>query len=82
MKIVWKIDLDDIAKVKAFFDEHKDNHFVKTRIATNLAVDKSPISKDVFWDRLVGCLLTTQQRSGPDSSVTKFLLTTSHPYGQ
>ena len=79
MKIIWQIDSEDIAKVKAFFDEHKSNHFVKTRIATNLADNKSPISEDVFWDRMVGCLLTTQQRSGPESSVTKFLLTKPSP---
>jgi len=79
MKIIWQIDPEDIAKVKAFFDEHKDNHFVKTRITTNLGFDKSPISEDVFWDRMVGCLLTTQQRSGPESSVTKFLLTRPPP---
>lgn len=79
MKLIWQIDPEDIAKVKAFFDEHKDNHFVKTRIATNLAHDKPPISVDAFWDRMVGCLLTTQQRSGPESSVTAFLLARPSP---
>ncbi|MGB3052711.1 MAG: hypothetical protein WBB42_17045, partial [Polyangiales bacterium] len=32
-----------------------------------------------FWDRIVGCLLTTQQRSGPGSPVTKFLLMKPSP---
>ncbi len=79
MKIIWQFDPEDIARVKAFFNEHKDNHFVKTRIATNLAVKKPPISKEVFWDRMVGCLLTTQQRSGPDSAVSRFMLTNPPP---
>lgn len=79
MKLVWQFDPEDIARVKAFFNEHKNNHFVKARIATNLAADKPPIGKDIFWDRMVGCLLTTQQRSGPGSSVTKFLLTKPSP---
>ncbi len=79
MKIIWKVDSVDIARVQAFLDHHKANHFVMARISTNLAADKPPISKDVFWERMVGCLLTTQQRSGPDSSVTKFLLTRPFP---
>lgn len=79
MKIVWQFESADIAKVKSFFNEHAGNPFVQSRISTNLRVDKLPISKDNFWDRMVGCLLTTQQRSGPGSPVTKFLLTRSSP---
>ncbi|NKC16266.1 MAG: hypothetical protein GKR94_29900 [Gammaproteobacteria bacterium] len=79
MRIVWQIDPDDIARVKGFYEEHSDNAFVKTRITTNLRTEKPPISKGDFWDRMVGCLLTTQQRSGPGSSVTKFLLTRPSP---
>ena len=79
MKIFWQFDTEDIARVTAFFGEHKDNHFVKARVATNLAANKPPISKHDFWERMVGCLLTTQQRSGPGSPVTKFLLTEPCP---
>ncbi|NNE47201.1 MAG: hypothetical protein HKN37_11130 [Rhodothermales bacterium] len=52
---------------------------MKSRIATNLRTDKPPISKGEFWDRMVGCLLTTQQRSGPGSTVAKFLRTKPLP---
>lgn len=79
MKIFWQFDPEDIARVKSFFNEHKDNHFVKARLAKNLAGNKPSISKDEFWERMVGCLLTTQQRSGPGSPVTKFLLTEPCP---
>jgi hypothetical protein len=60
MKIIWQIDPDDIAKVKVFFDQHRDTPFVKKRIETNLRDDKPPITKPMFWERMVGCLLTTQ----------------------
>jgi hypothetical protein len=74
MKIVWQIEPDDFAKVKTFFDRHKDNAFVKMRIATNLKDDKQPVAKVLFWQTMISCLLTTQQRSGPGTSVTRFML--------
>ena len=79
MKIVWQIDAEDIAKVKMFFDRHKDNAFVKMRIATNMKDDKAPVTKEAFWEVMISCLLTTQQRSGPGSSVTRFILTKPFP---
>ena len=79
MKINWQIDPDDIERVNAFYEQHCCNPFVKARIETNLRDEKPPISQSDFWDRMVGCLLTTQQRSGPESPVTKFLLTNPSP---
>lgn len=75
MKIIWQITSDDIAKVKDFFGRHKDNAFVRMRIATNLKDDKPAVTNELFWTVMIGCLLTTQQRSGPDSPVTRFIST-------
>lgn len=79
MKIVWEIESGDIARVKTFFDRHKDNAFVKMRIATNLKHDKQPVTKLMFWQAMISCLLTTQQRSGPGTSVTRFMLANPFP---
>jgi len=79
MQLLWQVDPSDVAKVKAFYEKHCKNAFVQTRIATNLAEDKPVITKELFWDRMVGCLLTTQQRSGPDSAVSRFVLTNPPP---
>jgi hypothetical protein len=79
MKILWQIEVEDVAKVKEFFDRHKDNAFVKMRIATNLNDGKPPVTKEAFWELMISCLLTTQQRSGPGSSVTRFILTKPFP---
>jgi hypothetical protein len=79
MKIIWQIDPEDIAKVKEFFALHRDNAFVKMRISTNLKDDKPPVSKETFWEVMISCLLTTQQRSGPGSAVTRFISTTPFP---
>jgi hypothetical protein len=73
MKHTWIIEPNDIKKVKAFLSLHRDDHFVRERIEWNLRDDKVPIRKADFWYWLVACLLTTQQRSGPTSAVTRFI---------
>jgi len=37
------------------------------------------VTKDIFWEAMISCLLTTQQRSGPDSAVTRFICTNPFP---
>lgn len=73
MKITWRIEPEDVAAVREFFEHHRESPFVRMRIRVNLAENKPPISKDLFWERMVGCLLTTQQRSDPNSPVSRFL---------
>jgi len=73
MKIIWQVDTQDVSKVKAFVEQYQDDPLVKDRIGSNLREDKPPVTNEYFWYVMVGCLLTTQQRSGPDSSVVRFL---------
>ena len=73
MNFIWQIEPDDIEKVRAFVDSHLNDTEVKDRIARNLRKDKPPITEEQFWERMVGCLLTTQQKSGPDSRVAAFI---------
>src|SRR4051794_940940 len=79
MRIDWIIDDEDVSRVKAFFEEHRDNWFVKNRIKCNLRPDKPTVSVDYFWEILVGCLLTTQQPSGPGRPVHRFINTRPYP---
>jgi hypothetical protein len=79
MKLIWQVEADDITRVKEFFDLHRDNAFVKMRVATNLSDDKPPVTKALFWEVMIACLLTTQQRSGPDTPVTRFISTSPFP---
>ena len=79
MKIIWQIGERDVKKVKTFFDCHKDNHFVKHRINRNIKGSPPKVTNDLFWEGMIACLLTTQQRSGPDSAVTKFICTDPFP---
>lgn len=79
MKIIWKIDFDDIERVKKFFEPLKNDFFVQQRINRNLKESNLEFSKEIFWVTMVSCLLTTQQRSGPERPVTKFVSSDPFP---
>jgi len=73
MKIAWTLEPGEVARLRSFVAAQRDNAFVRYRIDKN--VENPPTSVDIsgFWEALVGCLLTSQQRSGPDSYVSRFL---------
>jgi hypothetical protein len=73
MQITWSITDTDVANIKAFIDKHADNSFVRYRIKRNVTNRPTSIDRSGFWYCVVACLLTTQQRSGPKSQVTRFL---------
>lgn len=79
MEIHWQITEADTGKVRAFFDQHKGNPFVRNRISRNVDKSAPKVTKDLFWEAMISCLLTTQQRSGPDSVVTRFICTNPFP---
>jgi hypothetical protein len=79
MEISWKITEEDVKIVKNFYRKYMNNTFVKHRIKKNIEEPCQKFSKDIFWEVMVACLLTTQQRSGPNSQVTKFLCTEPFP---
>jgi hypothetical protein len=59
--------------VRTFVNSRLNDAEVKGRIDTNLRKDKPPITEEQFWECMVGCLLTTQQKSGPNSRVAAFI---------
>jgi hypothetical protein len=81
VKLEWKVSRPDIAKVREVVKRQESNPLVQYRISVNLADEKPRVSRDSFWRALVGALLTSQQRSGPDSSVSRFVNTRPHPIG-
>ena len=72
MKLTWEIEDSDVARVKAFYREHEYNEFVVHRRETNVEGDTPKFSRPDFWKAMVSCLLTTQQRAGPNSAVSRF----------
>lgn len=78
MKLVWKISPSDIAGVQALVASAQTDALVRARVAHSTST-KRPLSKAGFWHALVGSLLTTQQRSGPESAVSRFQLARPFP---
>ena len=74
MKLTWEIENTDIEKAKAFYKKHKNNAFVQHRIERNILGKILPFTRQTFWNEMILSLLTTQQRSGPNSPLTKFYL--------
>ena len=79
MKVVWEIDDSDVKKVQNFYNTHKGNAFVLNRHERNVKKIIPELSEISFWEAMVSCLLTTQQRSGPESAVTRFICTKPFP---
>jgi hypothetical protein len=79
MKLLWQIEDADIQKVKLFYEAQKNNAFVLNRIERNVKKVLPRFTYELFWEAMISCLITTQQRSGPNSSVTKFICTKPFP---
>ena len=72
MEINWIINHTEIQKLKSFIEEN-DNAFLRARISRNVEKKNISITKNSIIRNLMMCLLTSQQRSGPDSPVGNFL---------
>jgi hypothetical protein len=79
MELIWKVDANDIEKAKEFYKPYQNSSFVRQRIRRNIEQSVELPNKEVFWDAMIGCLLTTQQRSGPKSAVTRFTMIKPFP---
>ena len=72
MKINWNISQTDIEMVKKVIANNK-NPFLQARQLRNVEKQNVIIDKDKIIREMIMCLLTSQQRSGPNSSVGQFL---------
>jgi hypothetical protein len=79
MELLWQIEDSDIQKMKLFYDAQKNNAFVINRIERNVKRVLPEFSKEIFWKAMISCLITTQQRAGPDSAVTRFICANPFP---
>lgn len=72
MHFIWDILDSDVVKLHDFIRRHH-NPFVARRISRNINRENVLVDKDAILKQMIMCLLTTQQRSGPNSPVAKFL---------
>jgi len=72
MALTWRIEPHHIEQVRRLVERGRDNPLVKYRVETNIEGHRPEVTRDRFWHLMIFCLLTTQQRSGPDSAVQRF----------
>lgn len=66
-------------RITDFVASQRERVFVRQRIDENVSCPIRAFSHDLFWHRMVACLLTTQQRSGPGSAVDRFISVNPFP---
>ncbi|MES3017984.1 MAG: hypothetical protein V4721_09405 [Bacteroidota bacterium] len=72
MNITWNITQTDIINVEKVIADN-ENPFVQARRLRNVARQNIMIDKNKIIKTMIMCLLTSQQRSGPNSIVGQFL---------
>ena len=80
MRVSWDVTAEDVAKIRAFLASREDDPLVRRRVARNLAPSKPEMARNTVWYRIIACLLSTQQRSGPTSATTRFLRQRPSPW--
>lgn len=80
MKLEIHYEDRDIERIKFFLNERSTISFVEDRYKRNVSLDFIPqFSQDKFWYILIQCLLSSQQKSGPESPINKFIKTRPFP---
>lgn len=77
MKLEFIFNDGEITFIKDIVDKgiNSGRKFIEYRLAGNVRGTQPPnlIDDNLLWKTMVMCLLTTQQRSGPNSSINQFL---------
>jgi hypothetical protein len=73
VKVDLVISPDDERRYAEFVNHNLARKVVLERISRNIRHENIDLSRENIWHKVVGCLITTQQRSGPESRVSKFL---------
>jgi len=71
--VEWTFSDEEIDNVLEIISDQEDNPFVQKRWEQNVNKAEIEISPEQFWNAHLAALFTSQQRSGPDSHVSKFL---------
>src|SRR5437762_1690123 len=69
----FEVTKENIEKVRTLINAKRSDWFVTDRQKHNVDGPAPLFDRDEFWYVLLGCLLTTQQRSTQGSPVNRFL---------
>ncbi len=73
MKAKWVIDKASLQRWSDFKDANIDHQMVKDRQSRNVERNNIVLSKKKLWRSFVVCQITTLQKSGPNTPVSRFL---------
>jgi hypothetical protein len=73
VKFEWHIEPNDVRLIQNIVAEHQHRSSVADRIERNIEGVLPEINRNKLWCTQMMCLLTSRQRSGPNSPVSTFL---------
>ena len=71
-KVHWDITREQVEAVRTLIEQYRDHSVVQSRVERNVEANHPKVTKDRFWHAMVFCLLTSQQKSGPNSAINRF----------
>jgi hypothetical protein len=71
--VEWRFSDEEINNLLEIVSDQEDNPFVRKRREQNVQQVEIDLTPEQFWNAHLAALLTSQQRSGPESHVSKFL---------
>ena len=77
MKSIWVIDETVLMRIKAIIDANINSDISQERINKNIKKNNIDITQNTVWKILIGCEITTQQKSGKGSVTDRFLKSNS-----
>ncbi len=73
MDAIWQLNDGNLTRWRELVEANRNRVLPKARHSKNVRRIGIKLSKNEVWHVLVGCQVTTQQRSGPKSAVSRFL---------
>ena len=79
MKLSWTIENGDRRAVADLIASTSGHRVVQDRRSRNVDGVAPTFNRDEAWRVMMGCLLTTRQKSGPNAPISRVLLATQFP---
>ncbi len=73
----WEIKEDFLSRIKIIVNDNLTSNIVQERIEKNINRKGIDLSKKEIWKALIGCHITSNQKSGEGSSVDIYMKSTS-----
>src|ERR1700720_4279504 len=71
--MIGETNPNDIEVIRTFVQSQAGDAFVQSRFERNVVSRAESFVREKFWFVVVGCVITTQQRSGRGSAVKRLL---------